>query len=108
MTEYQTTNLALQQAALTESYWRTGITLAVLSGVVLYGFRLMRQDTDDRRAEMDAAAKAAEQRHVETMTVLRQQGRALDQQNRALDQQGRALERQGRALEALIERTAPK
>lgn len=94
MTEYETANLALQQAALTASYWRTGITLAVLSGVVLYGFRLMRRDTDDRRAEMDAAAKAAEQRHIKTMTVLRQQGRAL--------------ERQGRALEAPIERTAPK
>lgn len=47
----------------------------------------MRQDTDDRRAEMDAAAKTAEQRHVETMTVFRQQGRAL---------------------EAPIKRTAPK
>lgn len=115
MTEYETANLALQQAALTASYWQTGITLAVSSGLVLYGFRLMRRGTDARRAEMDAAAKAAEQRHVETMTVLQQQGRALDQQsraldqqNRALDQQSRALDRQGRALEALIERTAPK
>ncbi len=108
MTEYETANLALQQAALTASYWQTGITLAVSSGLVLYGFRLMRRGTDARRAEMDAAAKAAEQRHIETMTVLQQQGRALDQQGRALDQQSRALDRQSRALEALIERTAPK
>ena len=87
MTEYETAalavqqaGLALQQAALTASYWQTGMTLAVSSGLVLYGFRVMRQGTDARRAEMDAAAKAAEQRHTETM----------------------------RALEALIERTAPK
>ena len=101
MTEYETASLALQQAALTASYWQTGITLAVSSGLVLYGFRLMHRGTEARRAEMDAAAKAAEQRHTETMTVLRQQGRALDQR-------GRALDRQDRALEALIERTAPK
>ena len=70
MTEYETANLALQPAALTASYWQTGITLAVSSGLVLYGFRLMRRGTDARRTEMDAAVKAAEQRHIETMTVL--------------------------------------
>ena len=108
MTEYETASLALQQAALTASYWQTGITLAVSSGLVLYGFRLVHRGTEARRAEIDAATKAAEQRHTETMTVLRQQGRALEQQGRALDQQVRALDRQGRALEALIERTVPK
>lgn len=94
MTEYEMANLALQPAALTASYWQTGITLAVSSGLVLYGFRLMHRGTDARRAEMVAAAKAAEQRHIETMTVLQQLGGALD--------------RQSRDLEALIERTAPK
>ena len=101
MTEYETANLALRQAALTASYWQTGFTLAVSSSLVLYGFRLMHRGPEARRAEIDAATKAAEQRHIETMTVLRQQGRALDQR-------GRALDRQDRALEALIERTAPK
>lgn len=84
MTEYETANLALQQAALIAPYWQTGITLSVSSGLVLYGFRLMRRGIDARRAEMDAAAKAAEQRHIKTMTILRQQGGALDRQGHAL------------------------
>ena len=85
MTEYETANLALQQAVLTASYWQTGITLAVSSGLVLYGFRLMRRGIDARLVEMDAAAKAAEQPHIETMIILQQQGRALDRQGCALE-----------------------
>lgn len=94
MTEYETANLALQPAALTASYWQTGITLAVSSGLVLYGFRLMRRGIDARRAEMDVAAKATEQRHIKTMTILQQQGRAF----------GSA----GPCPGSLIEWTAPK
>lgn len=84
MTEYEAASLAVQhaslaveEAALTAAYWQTGIsattsalTLAMSSGLVLYGFRLMRQGTEQRWAEMDAAATAAEQRHTETMTAL--------------------------------------
>ena len=84
MTEYETASLAVQQAslaveeaALTAAYWQTGVsaipsalTLAVSSGLVLYGFHLMRQGTEQRRAEMDAAAIAAEQRHAESMAAL--------------------------------------
>ena len=86
MTEYeaaalavQQAGLALQQASLTASYWQTGITLAVSSGLVLYGFRIMR-------AEGRIRAQEHADRHTETMT---------------------AFEQQRRALEALIERTAP-
>lgn len=84
MTEYETASLAVQhaslaveEAALTATYWQTGVsavtsalTLAVSSGLVLYGFRLMRQGTEQRRAEMDVAAAAAEQRHAESMVAL--------------------------------------
>lgn len=80
MTEYETASLAVQQAslaleeaALTVAYWQivfSALTLAVSSGLVLYGFRLMRQRTEQRRAEMDVAAAAAEQRHAESMAAL--------------------------------------
>ena len=80
MTEYETASLAVQQAslaleeaALTVAYWQivfSALTLAVSSGLVLYGFRLMRQGTEQRRAEMDVAAAAAEQRHTESMVAL--------------------------------------
>ena len=86
MTEYeaaalavQQASLAVQQAVLTASYWQTGITLAVSSGLILYGFRIMR---------VEGRARAQERvgRRAETMT---------------------AFEQQRRALEVLIERTAP-
>ena len=78
MTEYEAAALAVQQAVLTVSYWQTGITLAVSSGLVLYGFRIMR-------AEGRTRAQERADRHAETMT---------------------AFEQQRRALEVLIERTA--
>ena len=71
MSEYETANLALQQAALAATYWQTGLsavlsllTLAVSSGLVLYGFRLMGRGTEQRARETD-------QRHTESMTALR-------------------------------------
>ena len=84
MTEYEAASLAVQhaslaveEAVLTAAYWQTGIsattsalTLAVSSGLVLYGFRLMRRGTEQRWAEMAAAATAAEQRHAESMAAL--------------------------------------
>ena len=45
MSEYEIATLALQQATITAGYWQTGITLAVSSSLVLYGFHIMRQGT---------------------------------------------------------------
>ncbi len=70
---YQNASLAIQQGSLTLMTWQTvlsGLTLAVSSGLVLYGFRLMRLGTEQRREE-------ARQQHEETMTALQQQGDAL-------------------------------
>jgi hypothetical protein len=66
MTEFEAASLAIRQAALTVSYWQTGpsaLTLAVSSGLILYGFRLMRLGTEQRREE-------ANQHHTETMRAL--------------------------------------
>ena len=66
MTEFEAASLVIRQAALTVSYWQTGLsalTLAVLSGLILYGFRLMRLGTEQRREE-------ANQHHTETMRAL--------------------------------------
>ena len=69
--DLQQAALDLQQAALTATYWQIGIsavlsllTLVVSSGLVLYGFRLMRRGTEQR-------AREADQRHTESMTALR-------------------------------------
>ena len=66
MTEFEAASLAIRQAALSVSYWQTGLsalTLAVSSGLILYGFRLMRLGTEQRREE-------ANQHHTETMRAL--------------------------------------
>ena len=66
MTEFEAASLAIRQAALTVSYWQTGLgalTLAISSGLILYGFRLMRLGTEQRREE-------ANQHHTETMRAL--------------------------------------
>ena len=66
MTEFEAASLVIWRAALTVSYWQTGLsalTLAVLSGLILYGFRLMRLGTEQRREE-------ANQHHTETMRAL--------------------------------------
>ncbi len=66
MTEFEAASLAIQQAALTVSYWQTSLsalTLAISSGLILYGFRLMRLGTEQRREE-------ANQHHTETMRAL--------------------------------------
>lgn len=63
---YQNASLAIQQGSLTLGYWQTALralTLAVSSGVVMSGFRLMRLGTEQRREE-------ARQQHAETMRVL--------------------------------------
>ena len=61
MSEYETANLALEQAALAATYWQTGLsavlsllTLAVSSGLVLYGFRLMGRGTEQRAGNRPA------------------------------------------------------
>ena len=74
MTEFETATLALQQAGLSVAYWQTGLsalTLAVSSGLVLYGFRLMRHGTDQRREEARQYHEEAMQTHEETMLALR-------------------------------------
>ena len=66
MTEFEAASLAIRQAALAVSYWQTGLsalTLAISSGLILYGFRLMSLGTEQRREE-------ANQHHTETMRAL--------------------------------------
>ena len=62
----QETGLAIQQDNLTLGYWQTALsalTLVVSSGLVMYGFRLIRLGTEQRREE-------ARQQHTETMRAL--------------------------------------
>ena len=94
MSEYEIANLALQRAAITAGYWQTGITLAVWSGLVLYGCRIMRRGTEQRRAEKT-------QQHTETMTVAEQR------HTEAMEVSKRRHIEAMKALQALIERTAP-
>ena len=94
MSEYEIANLALQRAAITAGYWQTGITLAVWSGLVLYGCRIMRRGTEQRRAEKT-------QQHTETMTVAEQ--RHTEAMKASEERHIEAM----KALQALIERTAP-
>ena len=94
MSEYEIANLAVQQAAITAGYWQTGITLAVSSGLVLYGFRIMRRGTEQRRAETT-------QQHTEVMTVADQHHTEAMKAS-----EERHIEAM-KALQALIERTAP-
>jgi len=94
MSEYEIANLALQRAAITAGYWQTGITLAMWSGLVLYGCRIMRRGTEQRRAEKT-------QQHTETMTVAEQ--RHTEVMKASEERHIEAM----KALQALIERTAP-
>ena len=67
MSEFEAATIAYQHAILTITYWQTGLsalTLFVSSGLVLYGFRLMRLGTEQRREE-------ARQQHEEAMTALK-------------------------------------
>ena len=94
MSEYEIANLAVQQATITAGYWQTGVTLAVSSGLVLYGCRIMRRGTEQRRAEKT-------QQHTETMTVAEQ--RHTEAMKASEDRHIEAM----KALQELIERTAP-
>ena len=78
MNEFETATIAYQQAALTVTYWQTGLsalTLLVSSGLVLYGFRLMHLGTEQRREEArqqhEERREEARQQHEETMTALK-------------------------------------
>ena len=67
MSEFEAATIAYQHAILTITYWQTGLSalaLLVYSGLVLYGFRLMRLGTEQRREE-------ARQQHEEAMTALK-------------------------------------
>ena len=67
MNEFEAATIAYQHALLTITYWQTGLsalTLLVYSGLALYGFRLMRLGTEQRREE-------ARQQHEEAMTALK-------------------------------------
>ena len=94
MSEYEITNLALQRAAITAGYWQTGISLAVWSGLVLYGCRIMRRGTEQCRAEKT-------KQHTETMTVAEQ--RHTEAMKASEERHIEAM----KALQELIERTAP-
>ena len=105
----QEASVALQQAALTASHWHTGLTLAVSSCLVLYGFRIMRQSTDARNAALQADQEQRRQEHAETMQRMDREHaeamRRMDQQHaEAMD----ALHTVIHGLETTIERTAPK
>ena len=105
MSEYEIANLAVQQAAITAGYWQTGITLAVSSGLVLYGFRIMRRGTEQRRAETTQqhteAMTVADQHHTEVMEVAER--RHTEAMKASEERHIEAM----KALQALIERTAP-
>ena len=63
---FQEATIAYQNASLSIATWQTilsALTLLVSSGLVLYGFRLMRLGTEQRREE-------ANQHHTETMRAL--------------------------------------
>lgn len=130
MSEYEVASLGLRQAALTATYWQTGIstglsllTLAIPSGLVLYGFRLMRRGTEQRAREADQrhteamtalrtlingterSAREADRRHAEAMTALHTLISGTEQGAREADQ--RHTEAMT-ALHTLIERTAPQ
>ena len=67
MSEFEAATIAYQHALLTITYWQTGLSALVLlvySGLVLYGFRLMRLGTEQRR-------EGARQQHEEAMTALK-------------------------------------
>ena len=67
MNEFEAATIAYQHAILTITYWQTGLSalaLLVYSGLALYGFRLMRLGTEQRREE-------ARQQHEEAMTALK-------------------------------------
>ena len=66
---YQNASLAIQQGSLALATWQTllsAATLAVSSGLVLYGFRLMRLGTDARNRQLDAM-EAAQREQAEAL-----------------------------------------
>ena len=78
MNEFEAATIAYQQAALTITYWQTSLsalTLLVSSVLVLYGFRLMRLGTEQRREEArqqhEQRREEAHQQHEEAMTALK-------------------------------------
>ena len=116
MSEYEIANLALQRAAITAGYWQTGITLAVWSGLVLYGCRIMRRGTEQRRAEKTQqhteTMTVADQRHTEVMEVSkRRHTEVMEVAERRHTEAMKASEERHieamKALQELIERTAP-
>ena len=63
---FQEATIAYQNASLYIATWQTSlsaITLIISSSLILYGFRLMRLGTEQRREE-------ANQHHTETMRAL--------------------------------------
>ena len=63
---FQEATIAYQNASLYVATWQTvlpALTLLVSSGLPLYGFRLIRMGTEQRREE-------ANQHHTETMRAL--------------------------------------
>lgn len=62
-------SLAIQQGSLSLATWQTVLsaaTLAISSGLVLYGFRLMRLGTEARNRQLDAM-EAAQREQAEAL-----------------------------------------
>ena len=110
MNEYETATLALRTASLAAQHaglWIAAAHVAVgliQAAIVWYGIRAMQRAGDRRAEEQD-------QRHVEAMQRIDQQGAALtalideQREHRAALIDGQR--EQGAALTALIQRTAP-
>ena len=103
MNEFEAATIAYQHALLTITYWQTGLsalTLFVSSGLVLYGFRLMRLGTEQRREE---ARQQHEQRREETRQQYEQRREEARQQHEQRREEARQQHEEAMtALKALI------
>ena len=125
MTEFETTTLAYQAAALSYQYaglWVSGgvgAAQCLLIGFGLWGMHRAAERRDSQNAETVAARERRHAEymanHEETMKVLNANVRGLDANVNALnanvkglDANVTALKQQGAALHAVIERTAPR
>ena len=103
MSEFEAATIAYQHAILTITYWQTGLSalaLLVYSGLALYGFRLMRLGTEQRR---EGAHQQHEQRREETRQHYEQRREEARQQH---EEAMTALKALISGMETVIARTA--
>ena len=132
MTEFETTTLAYQAAALSYQYaglWVSGGVGAAQCLLIGFGLWVMHRAAERRDSQNAETVAARERRHAEymanheeTMKVLNANVRGLDANMNALNANVNALnanvkgleanvtalKQQGAALHAVIERTAPR